>query len=67
MTRQAANVIDFTAYRAQRAQRSPLAPMVPYDLGQNGLLFAMPILMPIVIAWLPIWSMATISGGISDE
>ena len=67
MTQQAANVIDFTAYRARRAQRSALAPMVPYDLGQSGLLFAIPILMPIVIAWLPIWSMATFSDGISNE
>ena len=67
MTQQAANVIDFAAYRAQRAQHAPLVPMTPYDLAQSGLLFAMPILMPIVIAWLPIWSMAAFSGGVSDE
>ena len=66
MTQQAANVIDFTAYRARRAQHPPLVPMIPY-LGQSGLLFAMPVLMPIVIAWLPIWSMATFSGDMSDE
>jgi hypothetical protein len=67
MTQQAANVIDFAAYRARRAQHWPLVPMFPYDLGQSGLLFAIPVLMPIVIAWLPIWSMATFSDGISDE
>jgi hypothetical protein len=67
MTQQAANVIDFTAYRARRVQHSPLIPMIPYDFGQSGLLFAMPVLMPIVIVWLPIWSMATFSGGMSDE
>jgi hypothetical protein len=46
---------------------APLVPMMPYDLGQNGLLFAMPVLMPIVIVWPPIWSMATFLGGVSDE
>ena len=67
MTQQAANVIDFAAYRARRAQHASLVPMTPYDLAQSGLLFAMPVLMPIVIAWLPIWSMATFAGGISNE
>jgi hypothetical protein len=67
MTQQAANVIDFTAYRERRAQCSPVVPMIPYDPAQGGLLFAMPVLMPIVIAWLPIWSMAAFSSGRSDE
>jgi len=67
MTQQTANVIDFTAYRTRRIQHSPLPAMIPSDLAQNGLLFAVPVLMPIVIAWLPVWSMAVLSTGASDE
>ena len=67
MSQQAANVIDFAAYRERRAQHLPSVSMSPCDLGPKGLLFAMPVLMPIVIAWLPIWSMATFSGGLSGE
>jgi hypothetical protein len=51
MTQQAANVIDFTGYRARRVQRSPLTPMTACDLVPSKLVFAVPVLMPIVIPW----------------
>jgi hypothetical protein len=62
MTQQTANVIDFTAYRAQRNRHPPVVPTIPYDLAQGGFTFAIPVLMPMVIAWLPIWSMGTLAG-----
>jgi hypothetical protein len=67
MTQQTANIIDFTAYRERHAQQSPRVQMISHDLGPSALLFAIPVLMPFVIAWLPIWSMAAFSGGLSDD
>jgi len=67
MTQQAAKAIDFSAYRTRRIQQSPLPAMIPSDLVQNRLVFAVPVLMPIVIAWLPVWSIAALSTGASDE
>jgi len=67
MTEQAANVIDLATYRTRRVQHSPLSAMTPSDLIQNRLVFAVPVLMPIVIAWLPVWSMTALSAGASDE
>jgi hypothetical protein len=67
MTQQAANVIDFTAYRAQRTRRSPVVPTIPYNFAQGEFTFAIPVLMPMVIAWLPIWSMAVFSAGTPNE
>jgi hypothetical protein len=67
MTQRAANIIDFSAYRARRAQHAPFVPMMPHDPRQSGFVFAMPVLMPFVIAWLPMWSMATCAGDAADE
>ena len=67
MTQQTANVIDFAAYRARRTRHSLAVPTMPYTPAQAGLTLAMPVLMPMVIAWLPIWSMAAFSAGTPDE
>jgi len=67
MTQRAENIIDFAAYRTRRLQHSLLPAMVPSDLLQNRFVFAVPVLMPVVIAWLPIWSIAALSTSASDE
>jgi hypothetical protein len=41
--------------------------MVPHDLAHSELVFAIPVFMPVAIAWLPLWSMATFSSGAGDE
>lgn len=67
MTQQTANIIDFAAHRARRLDRSPLTAMMPHDFGQSSLVFAVPVFMSVVIAWLPIWSMAAFSTAAPDE
>jgi len=67
MTQRAENVIDLAAYRTRRVQHSLLPEMIPSDLLQNRLMFAVPVLMPIVVAWLPVWSMAVLSTSAPDE
>jgi len=67
MTQQTAKVIDFTAHRARRLDHSRLTAMIPHNFEQSSLVFAVPVLMPVVIAWLPIWSMAAFSTGAPDE
>lgn len=67
MNPQAANVIDFLAYRARRLQHSSLTATTHHEFAQNRLVFAVPVLMPIVVAWLPMWSMAAILSGAPNE
>jgi hypothetical protein len=67
MTQEAANVIDLDAYRARRGHHSPLAPGMSSLFAQAGWVFAVPVLMPVAIAWFPIWSMASVPAGASDE
>jgi hypothetical protein len=67
MTQQSQNVIDLNAYRARRGQHSPHLPTTPSNFAQDVWVLAVPVLMPVVIAWLPIWSMAAVPAGTSDE
>jgi hypothetical protein len=67
MSQQAANVVDFSAYRARRHQYSP--PTVnPYAMMPGGSFFAMPVLLPVMIGWLPVWmASVAVAGGAADE
>lgn len=60
MTQEAANVIDLNAYRARRGRHSPPVPAMPSDIAQVEWVLAVPVLMPIAIAWFPIWSIASV-------
>jgi hypothetical protein len=67
VTQEAPNVIDLSAYRPRRGQHSPHAPATPSGFVQDVWVLAVPVLMPVVIAWLPIWSVTAVSAGASDE
>jgi len=58
MQQQATNVIDFTAYRRRREEERALPTPYPFYFVQGPSAFAVPVLMPMMIAWLPIWGMA---------
>jgi hypothetical protein len=67
MSRQAADIVDFAAYRARCNQDSALAPMIPYDMMLSRPAFAMPVLLPVVIGWLPMWMAGVaIAAGTAD-
>lgn len=67
MTQQTANVVDFSAYRERRQARS-LAE-ASHGFLQGGWIFAVPVAMPVMVAWLPVWTTAgaDCSHGTEDE
>lgn len=68
MSQHAANVVDFAAYRALRDRRLPVAHAIAYDVMQTGPVFALPVMLPVMIGWLPVWMAGVaISGGTADE
>lgn len=67
MTQQASNVIDLKTYRARRGQQSPLSSATSSHLVQSKWVLAVPVLMPVLVAWLPIWSIEAVSPSVSDE
>jgi hypothetical protein len=66
MSEPATNIIDFSAYRAVHARPQSRAATCPNPM-QNTFVFAAPVLMPVLVAWLPVWSMTALLAGTSTE
>lgn len=64
---QTAEIIDLGAYRARRS-RTTLG-MSPASLVTNPWVMAVPVFMPLMVAWLPVWTSANAlaAAGTTDE
>jgi hypothetical protein len=66
-TEQTAEIVDLGAYRARRSQSLP--GMSPAALAPSRWFMAVPVFMPLMITWVPVWRPADAAhaGGTRDE
>jgi len=55
MNQQAANVVDLGAYRARRTRYAISTPSSAFGAAPAGHFMAIPVLLPVMIGWLPVW------------
>lgn len=53
MVQHASNVVDFAAYRSRRGALLPQT--LPSAILQGVPAFAVPVLLPIMVGWIPMW------------
>ena len=55
MVSRAPNVIDLASYRERRGHHEAPAQALPFDAMQGGSVFVMPVLLPVMFGWFPVW------------
>lgn len=68
MVQHASNIVDFVAYRSRRSRRALPLEALPSAIMQGMPSFALPVLMPVMVGWLPVWMPGVvIAGQATDE